>query len=40
MEKTEYKSIDSSIDYFEQLNNDITDQKLDEINDIDISSED
>ena len=40
IEKTEYKSIDSSIDYFEQLNNDITDQKLDDINDIDISSED
>ena len=40
MEKTEYKSIDNSIDIFEQLNNDITDQKLDDINDIDISSED
>lgn len=40
MEKTEYKSIDNSIDIFEQLNNDIIDQKLDEINDIDISSED
>ena len=40
MEKTEYKSIDSSIDYFEQLNNDITDPKMDDINDIDISSED
>ena len=40
IEKTEYKSIDSSIDYFEELNNDITDQKLDDINDIDISSKD
>ena len=40
MEKTEYKSIDNSIDIFEQLNNDITDPKMDDINDIDISSED